>query len=84
MSESSSPNLRDQLDHLDHALSRVRGSIACMEILALSELELCEASPAVSAFYSTLSSMEIFAADAQKAADEIHRGRMAWDQGKSQ
>lgn len=84
MSDTSNPDLRDQFDHLDHALSCIRGSIACMEILAINELRLHDASPGVAAFHSTLSGMEAFLADAQKAADEIHRIRMAWDQGKSQ
>lgn len=77
MSDAPNANLRDQFDDLDHALARIRGSIACMEILAVSELDLCEAKPAVSAFYSTLSGMEVFAADAQKVVDEMNRIRMA-------
>jgi hypothetical protein len=76
MSEASNPSLRDQFDHLDHALSRIRGSISCMEILAVNELSLHEASPGVAAFYSTLSALEAFAADAQKAVDEMSRIRM--------
>ncbi|MEC3863303.1 hypothetical protein VK792_18600 [Mesobacterium sp. TK19101] len=76
MSEASNPNLVRHLDDLDHALSRIRGSVACMEILAVSELDLCDANPAVSAFYSTLSGMEAFVADAQKSADELNRIRM--------
>jgi hypothetical protein len=72
---SDAPNwpLSDRINRLDYALYRIEGSIACMNILAATELPLSDDIPAVSAFHSCLAGMEVFLADAQKVSAEISK-----------